>query len=170
MKPFLSNTAGVSFLFGYSYTVCYHSDSIEYINKLSGNGKKTIYAHAYVAYSDRNSLMVFCNWESYFQHLENIKDMGHFLAMLKKPCPLFVSILTGKEPHRVTQVRMDGVSGLGIELGRLDMKGRSPYEIVFLPEVLNACDTILDVALALYNEMQNCPLAAWKERLKEVWK
>ena len=173
MKAYLSKKAGATFYGGSKYTVVYHASDFEIICKLEDHtGKVLGYEHFYMTFGGKDEIVIYANWDNFLRHLDSIKDMRHFISMMKRPCPQFHSLLLEEHPSDIYVMQLSDydmkVIGKSI---RTDFPADyAPMALPFRNDIVKAVVQLSNDLISLYQEIENnCPLPLWKERLQDLW-
>ena len=57
--------------------------------------------------ASESSLFLYADWGDYFHHMSSITDKGHFMNVMKRPCPTFVQIWEDEHPDKITVMSMN---------------------------------------------------------------
>lgn len=173
MKPFLSNKAGASFYGGGNYTVVYHATDIEIVCKLHNRDNRTIgYTHLYLIFVGKGDIIICANWNDFLRHLDSIKDMEHFTSIMKRPCPLFYSLLREEHPEGFEVINLPerDLLVIGKVIRPALNEDYSSLALPFRNDITEVITKLSNNLIHLYTEIQqNCPLALWKQRLNDLW-
>lgn len=121
---------------------------------------------------DKDEIMVCANWNDFLIHLDSIKDRGHFISIMKRPFPLFHSLLLEEHPMGVGVIMLHehDLLVIGKVIHSTFPNDYSPLALPFRSDMADIVVSMSNNLIDLYKEIEKkCPLSLWKERLHNLW-
>jgi len=169
MRSFLTRTAPATFYGGMPYTVRVLKTHLEYIFKYG----KGIYAVVQVIQNSENSVMLMCDWGSFFDQVNKHGNPSALLSRIRKDCPETVKLLTGEaEPFVQVGIELttgEVVDGIGLEV-TLPAPIDSPLHLFGNLLVEREAVRLFKYSASIFIEVQNYyKIPALRDGLKAVF-